>query len=152
MMAETVSVSLFCPKMKINRIGFRHYRTAIEDMELTLVFSDGRIVEKFIVEIKETDVHVRLASLPTIAMVDACRGSGQDGNGNLFVTDLPQEPVNVEVIGGGIMLVAKQIVAPSRLMLADMSEWEGNVTFGDCPVSGGSATALTALGILTRTK
>ncbi len=148
-----MKIALFCPKMKIQRVGFRQYRTAVEPMRATLTQDDGTTFVIEPVTIPETDIHVHLLAFPQIALVEPCTGSG--GNSIGFITvDLPAEPVMVELSPQGMpILVAKSMRGcPLRLMLTKGELWRGTVDFPDAVTDllNGGAEAVTATGVLTK--
>lgn len=135
------NLSLYCPPMKIEAVGFGTKRTVAEPMTATITKPDGSTLIIENVVIPPTDVK-RKGFLSW--EVDACQGSGGNADASIVVF-LPVEPVNWSFWPPGI--VARKIDCKGKLVL-DGVTYSLTCTFPDCRLSLGSmtATAVTATG------
>ncbi len=150
-MANTASISLACPEMQIAYVDSGHKRTAAEPMRAT-IFLPG-----------ETDpLIIPAVTIPPTTvvkqrfwrwLVDACVGQGETPEATLIVRLPPELTV---WSWPDLTMVAVSIDAPTTLLLADGTRWEGSVTFPVCRISGllqstQIAEAITAQGRVTQT-
>lgn len=142
---ETSNISLYCPPMRIEHVGGRLYRTAVENMIAT-VYIRGKVVTIPDVVIPETDVHRDLLYFPTVAVVNPC--VGRDAGGRV-ISYLPKENVDLSFRGWPPFLIAKAMIAQTVYKDDEGFEWVGEVLFPDCPVRNGEAQPITATGTLT---
>lgn len=119
------SLTLYCPRMAINRVNGQLKRTAIEPMVATL----GGVQLLRPVNIPETYVREPHPWNPLYWLVDPCVGTG-----NGLTVSLPEEPSTwdfrlAKMIARSI--VAAVIYEPDDLTMPTM---HGTVTFPDCPI------------------
>lgn len=150
-MANTASLSLFCPEMQIHRDGPSHKRTASEPMRAT-IFLPGETDPLIIPEVTIP---------PTVVtkerfwrwLVAACVGQGETADATLIVRLPPELAV---WSWPDWTMVAVSIDAPTVLLLADGTRWEGSVNFPPCRISHlfsdpNLAEPITAVGRLMQT-
>ncbi|MDE2100653.1 MAG: hypothetical protein KGL39_25640 [Patescibacteria group bacterium] len=151
-MTQTLSVSLFCPKMAIHKLSADLAQTAVEPMTATLTAEDGTktIIENvtipptFVDRQKQTPEDV----LRILWIVRACEGETLY---RLFVCSIPPQTCEMDLATLGF--AAKAIDASVVYTDVQGRTWKGTVHFPDCEVQWWlqplEAVPVTAIGTLT---